>query len=61
MPHRTLSESHNADGSKRRWYIDGKRVPFGTWWQLDSATARQDSFRTIRRGNRWLHSKVLRT
>ncbi len=55
----TLTSSHDAQGAFRRWYVDGHRVPFGTFYALDQRAARQDSFATERRGDRYLHSKVV--
>lgn len=55
----TLSNSRDADGGRPRWYIDGRRVSFREFYELEQLPKRHDTFQTRKRGSRWLHSKVV--
>ena len=58
MTQYTLARSHDAEGAHRRYYVDGRRVSFARFFEVDQRAVRQDSFTTRRRGDRWIHSQV---
>lgn len=43
---------------QRRFYIDGERVPFKVFQQIDTHAKRTDSFKSARCGDRWHFRKV---
>lgn len=50
-----LLEAYGAGLARRRFYVNGVRVPFGRFWAIVNGATRQDSFHTIRRDGRFLH------
>jgi len=55
-----MLDSLPVDGKpgERRFYIDGERVPFKVFFQVDTHAKRTDCFQTDRVGDRWHFRKV---
>lgn len=49
----------NGKPGRRRYYVNGERVSFCYFYELEQACSRADSFSTDQQGNRWHFRKVL--
>lgn len=45
-----LLETMNTRTGKRRWYVDGRRVSFGRFYDTREGAWRLDTFQTVRSG-----------